>query len=303
MGLNATTQRLIIQQCASLDRRDSVLTYGVQDLYATYEELEEAFSEMEVPYRSIEAAERKTRSSPLFLQDQAFLDRGNVDASMFFEMLGFSKCSTLDALELDGPVTVLHDLNKPIPKSLHASHDLVIDGGTIEHVFDVAMALRNTVNLVRPGGLVMHASPVLLYDHGFYGINPTALEDWYRANDFDILASVCLLYDHQRGAYGKNLCFPYQLGFQPPNSLFGRYQMGVFFCARRTSDRLAIEAAPLQGVYATAAADKGTSRNQPQSPLRRQMVGLLPMALRNRLGRIRDEAKRRHAFRQVAYRL
>jgi hypothetical protein len=60
-----------------------------------------------------------------------------------------------------------------------------VDGGTLEHVFDVAGAFRNVITMVRPGGSVLHVSPVSGWDnHGFFSINPKLLAKTYAANGF-----------------------------------------------------------------------------------------------------------------------
>lgn len=301
MGLNATCLRLIIRNATSLERRERVFTYGAQDIYANYAELEQAFAEMNAAYQSIPPIERELSTSAIFLANKESAERGNVAAAVFFRMLGFSTYTTLDALELDGPVSIRHDLNEPLPASLEGSQDLVVDGGTIEHVFDIATALRSTARLVRPGGLVMHASPVLLYDHGFYGINPTLFRDWYGANDFEILSETTILYDHQHGAYCTNWCFPYTPPFEPPSRLLGRCQVGHFFCARRHTDRPILKTAPLQGMYARAATTKLEVPKRPAALQR--IVEALPLAVRHRLSRARDEMQRRRQFKQLAYKL
>src|SRR5437660_12629324 len=65
--------------------------------------------------------------------------------------LGATHIDAIDASDYQG-ATIVHDLNRPLPLALHAQFDLVFDGGTLEHVFDVATALKSCMELVKPHG-------------------------------------------------------------------------------------------------------------------------------------------------------
>ena len=64
---------------------------------------------------------------------------------------------------------IVHDLNTPIGPELHGRFDAVIDGGCLEHIFNVPMALANYMNLVRNGGSLFIATMANNHmGHGFY---------------------------------------------------------------------------------------------------------------------------------------
>ena len=55
----------------------------------------------------------------------------------------------------------------------YSGYDAVIDGGTLEHVFDFPMALRNAMRLAKPGGALFLCTPANnLFGHGFYQFSP-----------------------------------------------------------------------------------------------------------------------------------
>ena len=95
-------------------------------------------------------------------------------------MFGFQpgNIHTLDQDAYEG-AEIIHDMNLPIPPQLKESYDLVIDTGTIEHVFDLKQAFWNLHDLVKTGGSVLHVSPSNLLDHGFTNLNAVLLEDFY----------------------------------------------------------------------------------------------------------------------------
>ena len=88
------------------------------------------------------------------------------------EALGIVHLDVLDASDYEG-ATVLHDLNRPIPAALTQRFDAVIDGGTLEHIFDVPAALRAYMGMLRVGGSLFLSTPANnLCGHGFYQLSP-----------------------------------------------------------------------------------------------------------------------------------
>jgi SAM-dependent methyltransferase len=113
--------------------------------------------------------------------------------------LGATCVDSIDASNYQG-ATIVHDLNAPPPESLRAQFDLVFDGGTLEHIFDAARALRTCMELVRPGGRFVSASiPNNWCGHGFYQFSP---EFFYRAltpaNGFTVIEMYIVDVDGRR---------------------------------------------------------------------------------------------------------
>lgn len=65
--------------------------------------------------------------------------------------------------------------------------DLVIDFGSLEHIFDVGAALRNVIALCRPGGRIAHVLPANnLAGHGFWQFSADLFFELYSTeNGFD----------------------------------------------------------------------------------------------------------------------
>src|SRR5437763_10621409 len=86
--------------------------------------------------------------------------------------LGASRVDSIDGSDYQA-ATLVHDLNRPLPLALHAQFDLVFDGGTLEHVFDIATALRSCMELVKPPGRFVSVTvPNNWCGHGFYQFSP-----------------------------------------------------------------------------------------------------------------------------------
>src|SRR4051812_14839490 len=63
-------------------------------------------------------------------------------AEPVFKSLGARNVYALDASNFEGAEFV-HDLNEPLSAELNERFDLVYDGGTLEHVFNFPVALKN----------------------------------------------------------------------------------------------------------------------------------------------------------------
>lgn len=88
------------------------------------------------------------------------------------DALGAEDVTALDVSAYEG-AGLLHDLNVPVPAAWEERFDAVIDGGSLEHVFDVRTALSNIMRLTRRGGRVLISVPANnLFGHGFYQFSP-----------------------------------------------------------------------------------------------------------------------------------
>jgi hypothetical protein len=93
-------------------------------------------------------------------------------AEPFFMRLGAKSVDSIDASNFEG-ATIVADLNQPLPQELRRRFSVVFDGGTLEHVFDIATALRSCLDLVELGGHYVAISPANNWPgHGFYQFSP-----------------------------------------------------------------------------------------------------------------------------------
>jgi hypothetical protein len=96
----------------------------------------------------------------------------NIFADEFFRYLGAKEIVSADRSDYEG-ATLQHDLNKPFPENLRGSFDLVMDGGTLEHIFEFPSALRHCMDLVSVGGHFITITPANQWmGHGFYQFSP-----------------------------------------------------------------------------------------------------------------------------------
>lgn len=108
-----------------------------------------------------------------YLQDDGY-------SETLFKDLGLGKIETMDFSDFEG-ATVLHDLNRPVPKKLHRKFDFIFDGGTIEHVFNAPVALENVFNMLKSGGRFVSANGMNGWvGHGMYQFNPELVWTFWR---------------------------------------------------------------------------------------------------------------------------
>lgn len=107
-----------------------------------------------------------------------------VEAEHLFSLLGYD-LEIADIAQARGDEIIL-DLNAPCPENMHQKYALVIDGGTLEHCFNIAQAIKNIASMVIQGGWVVQGNPLNWYDHGFYNLTPAFYFDFYRKNGFSV---------------------------------------------------------------------------------------------------------------------
>ena len=93
-------------------------------------------------------------------------------AEPLFEILGAEKVDSMDFSSYEN-ATILHDLNLPISEALKDKYTVVVDGGTIEHVFNFPVAIKNCMNALKIGGHYIGITPANnALGHGFYQFSP-----------------------------------------------------------------------------------------------------------------------------------
>ncbi len=127
------------------------------------------------------------------------LDPTNEYSEELFRVLGAKEILAVDASGFEG-ARIIQDMNLPIPDSLASSFDLVLDGGTLEHIFDLPTALRNATRMVRPNGRFISATQANNFcGHGFYQFSP---ELFYRflCPENGYVTEYCILWEDIPGS-------------------------------------------------------------------------------------------------------
>jgi hypothetical protein len=113
-----------------------------------------------------------------------------------FEMLGASQVDSMDVSDYE-KATIIHDMNEPVPEQYKKRFSAVFDGGTIEHVFNFPVAIKNCMEMLQVGGHYIGVTPANnLMGHGLYQFSPELYYSIFREeNGFAIKKMIILTQD------------------------------------------------------------------------------------------------------------
>ena len=96
----------------------------------------------------------------------------NCYAEAFLKLLGAEEIISFDASTYEN-ASVIHDFNQPIPDEFKNRFSAVLDGGTLEHIFNYPAALKNCMEMVAEDGHFLAITPANnQLGHGFYQFSP-----------------------------------------------------------------------------------------------------------------------------------
>ena len=262
MGISTGGARLLLEEInlRPVARGSVILQLGRQHLFIEKSEFE-ALASLHMVDLSYEFADRNKRPA---LLDARFIDDGT-----FFSTLGFSDVESVDYSSDENP-THVHDLNTALPQFMRERYDMVYDGGTIEHVFDVRCSLRNIFEALKVGGRIVHSSPSSNHvDHGFYMFSPTFFYDYYTINKFIIREIKLFTYtkDHNVDPWMIYDYVPGCLDHLSFGGFEGNRLLGVFVSAEKTAEST-WDRIPQQAMYARRWSDYAVDELMIEQPLR-----------------------------------
>jgi hypothetical protein len=83
--------------------------------------------------------------------------------------LGFDTVDSMDNSLFEG-ATILHNMNLPVGEM---KYDFILDGGTIEHIFNAAQVCQNIIDMLEIGGVYVSITPNNNFSgHGMYQFSP-----------------------------------------------------------------------------------------------------------------------------------
>ena len=167
--------------------------------------------------------------------------------------LGAGSVTSFDASDYQA-ATVIHDFNQPVPEVYHVNFDSVIDGGTIEHIFDVRQVLWNYMSMVKEGGSLFIITPTNnLCGHGFYQFSPEVFyrvfseDNGYRVESLCLIETASHFVERSRRQAVYQTVDPATLGQRI--SIVSDKPISLFVHARRIALRPLFTTAPYQSDY------------------------------------------------------
>jgi hypothetical protein len=93
-------------------------------------------------------------------------------AEPFLRLLGASEIVSFDVSDFEG-ATYIHDFNLPLDKKFSRRFSVVLDSGSLEHIFNFPQAIANCMEMVDVGGHFIGITPTNNFlGHGFYQFSP-----------------------------------------------------------------------------------------------------------------------------------
>ena len=114
-------------------------------------------------------------------------------AEPFFEYVGYPPMHSMDMSPYVN-CTFVHDLNEPPPDDLRARFDMIVDGGTVEPVFNAPQALDTVFHMLRDDGIFISINGMTGWaGHGFYRFSPELVwRYWGEARGCEVIRCLAL---------------------------------------------------------------------------------------------------------------
>lgn len=114
---------------------------------------------------------------------EAFAGQDLISDAALFRLLGVPKVSALDHSAYEG-AEIVHNLTTPLPPRLRSCADFIVDGSTLDNVFDPAMVIRNFAEMLKPGGRLVTTNVFGDYGEPYVIIPPLWFADYFVMNGF-----------------------------------------------------------------------------------------------------------------------
>jgi len=270
MGLVLNSLKFLIEARQNGARFDETLTLGRQHMTLS-------------PERAVSLLQDYNLWPPPNGEErfQAELKKAQWRFDVFARAIGAKNVSSMDVSDYE-EATIVHDLNFPVGPELHERFDVVIDGGTLEHVFNVPVAMANCMKITKTGGhLIVITNINNLVGHGFYQFSPELFYRMFsRENGFEVARMVALVDTFGRSSLlGVKYDFPIQGPWydvhdpdkiRKRNILITRNPVVLLVLAKKISNEALFKVPPRQSEY--GADDQSVLNPSNQNSLGRKVI-------------------------------
>lgn len=154
MGITFSHAGLLAQARQKNVRFDSILTIGHLNLYLSRDQIRTLANRYGV------------------VMDESEFTTGQYANRFLESFLAAKNVLSLDYSDYE-QCDIVHDMNHPVDPAHHDRFDVVIDGGSLEHIFHFPVAVANCMKMVKPGGsLFIFTMANNHMGHGFYQFSP-----------------------------------------------------------------------------------------------------------------------------------
>jgi hypothetical protein len=182
MGLGANIVESVVREHSYKSIRGDVLLIGRQTVYLSREQYIEMMRRHGITPSDSQLARVAIDDRTIDRRPNPYVTETITDRSIF-HVLGVDNVRALDHSDYEG-AEIIHDLNKPLPEKLHSIADFIVDGSTIDNVFNPALALVNLNKLLRPGGRVLLVNMLSNHFEPYTIPNANWYLDYFAMNGF-----------------------------------------------------------------------------------------------------------------------
>ncbi len=206
-------------------------------------------------------------------------------AEEFLRCLGANEIHSFDSSNYEG-ATHVHNMNKDIPDDYKEQYSMVIDGGSLEHVFNFPVAIKNCMQMIEIGGHYLGITPANNFlGHGFYQFSPELYFSTFTMENGFELVDIIAFEDKRNTDW---------FSVRSPMSVRGRVTLTnstpvyLLVIAKKVARRSIFETLPEQSDYVTAWDQSAES--SPNTVDKRALISIvkkyMPKTLKSPLERI-----------------
>lgn len=275
MGLNIDGTRFLLHARARGVNFERTAMIGRQALHLQHPELRRCF---EAFGRPIDAATAES----IFTRTQGF-------AEQLLTELGANEVHSFDYSPFEG-ATHVHSMNVPVPEQFKERYTVVLDGGSLEHVFNFPTAIKNCMEMLEVGGHYLAITPANNFvGHGFYQFSPELFFSVFTLeNGFELTRMIA--YEDVAGAPWYTVRSPREVADRV--TLINSEPVYLLIIAKKIGKAEIFATQPLQSDYVavwdkTAASGKQLPAAIKGESLLVSVIKLLPPSVRRMLRMLR----------------
>lgn len=167
-------------------------------------------------------------------------------AEEFFRFLGAKDVHSFDNSDYEG-VSYIHDMNENLPEQYKQQYSVVCDGGSLEHIFNFPVAIKNCMEMLQVGGHYLGITPANNFmGHGFFQFSPELFYSVFTPeNGFELLRLIAFENNPKSEWYSVN----------SPKSVNGRITLinskpvYLLVLAKRIKQVVPLQSMPQQSDY------------------------------------------------------
>ena len=181
------------------------------------------------------------------LDAERIISSNGVYADELLRVLGAQTLHSADYSEYE-QATHIFDMNQPSPPELDQRYTAVVDGGSLEHIFNFPQAITNCMNMVAVGGHFIGLTPANnFFGHGFYQFSAELFFRIFDDRNGFALERVVLVEDDQSGGGWFEVVDPAVA--KERVTLMSATPSHLFVQARKTMHCVPFQTVPYQSDY------------------------------------------------------